>query len=98
MNRKYSKRFCQNCQISQTARSTSGVRENDNSRFGLCVPVTAVILNFFIICITRLSHTALKQEHFALIVNSYFFFKRRIGFYGCKSNFFQVVFHLAKFI
>ena len=43
MNRKHSKRFCQNHQLSKTARSTSGVRENENSRCGLCVPATAVL-------------------------------------------------------
>lgn len=55
-------------------------------------------LDYFIICVTRLSQAAFKQEHFTLIVNSSFFFKRGIGFYGCKSDLFQVVFHLAKFV
>ena len=42
MNRKHSKKFCQNRQLSKTARSTSVARENENSRCGLCVPATAV--------------------------------------------------------
>ena len=98
MNRKHSKRFCQNRQLSKTARSTSAARENENSRCGFSTPATAVLSWLFCHRITRLSHAAFKQEHFTLIVNSSFFFKRGIGFYGCKSNFFQVVFHLAKFI